>query len=102
MYRVLKGYRLLQATDGSCQLYLDNGRELIKLMCVQAGSDQDTGGGTGGGTITDMPVASANTVGGVKVQPNSGLLIDPDGNLSIDAATPEETQKVIDESFSDN
>ena len=98
MYRVLKGYRLLQATDGSCQLYLDNGRELIKLMCAQAGTDHDPGTGT----LTELPVATANTIGGAKVQPNSGLLIDPDGNLSIDAATPEETQEVIDESFRDN
>lgn len=97
MYRVLKGYRILQATDGSCQLYLDNGVELIKLMCAEASGDDPNPG-----VVSDVPVASATTLGGVKVQPDSGLKIDAAGNLSVDSATPEETQKVIDEAFSDN
>lgn len=101
MYRVLKGYRLLQATDGSCQLYLDNGTELIALRCaaVEPGGDVPT---PSPDVTGDVPVASATTVGGVKVQPGSGLSIDESGNLSVDTPTTEETQKVIDESFSDN
>lgn len=97
MYRVLKGYRLLQATDGSCQLYLDNGTELIKLKCAEVGpGEHEPEPGP------DVPVASATTVGGVKVQPGSGLSIDEEGNLTVDTPTPEETQKAIDEAFSSN
>lgn len=103
MYRVLKGYRLLQATDGSCQLYLDNGTELIKLRCAEVEpGEHDPDPDPDPGVVTDVPVASATTLGGVKVQAGSGLSIDDEGNLSVDTATPEETQKVIDESFSDN
>ena len=37
-----------------------------------------------------FPVASENSLGGVRVQTGSGLSIDEEGNLSIDMATAEE------------
>lgn len=39
-----------------------------------------------------IPVASASVAGGVKVQTGSGLVVDKEGNISIDTAT---TQEVI-------
>lgn len=54
---------------------------------------------SGGGTFY-LPVASSDTLGGVKIQEGSGLRIDPHtGNLSVDAASTEETGSVIDEAF---
>lgn len=44
-----------------------------------------------------LPTANASILGGVKVQEGSGLRIDEEGNLSIDAATPEEILDVYDE-----
>lgn len=46
----------------------------------------------GGGTI---PVAGSDTLGGVKVQDGSGLIIDSEGNLSLDTATAEEVKGIF-------
>lgn len=57
--------------------------------------------GSVGGNVGEIPVATADTLGGVKVQGGSGLKIDPEGNLSVDTATNEETAGAIDEAFED-
>lgn len=60
-------------------------------------------GATGTGTtpvIGDLPVATADTLGGVKVQEGSGLKIDTDGNLSVDTASEDESTDAMDEIFS--
>lgn len=42
-----------------------------------------------------IPVATSSTLGGVKIQDGSGLTIDSDGNLSLDAATTEEVSEIF-------
>lgn len=41
-----------------------------------------------------LPAATSTRLGGVKVQADSGLKVDGEGNLSIDAATPMDTESV--------
>lgn len=58
--------------------------------------------GSIGGTVGEIPVASADTLGGVKVQGGSGLKIDIEGNLSVDTASEAEASEAIDEAFADD
>lgn len=44
----------------------------------------------------NIPTASDSVLGGVKVQSGSGLTVDEEGNLSIDAATKDEVRDVYD------
>lgn len=46
-------------------------------------------------TPTNMPIATGDTVGGVKVKSGSGLNIDESGNLSLDNASTEEVEKLL-------
>lgn len=48
-------------------------------------------------TPTSMPIATGDTVGGVKVKSGSGLNIDESGNLSLDNASTEEVEKLLDD-----
>lgn len=48
--------------------------------------------GVGGGAV---PVASKDTLGGVKVQSGSGLSIDTNGNISLDKATVEDVESLF-------
>lgn len=54
-------------------------------------------GGAGG--AYSLPVASAATLGGVKVKPNSGLTIDGEGNLAVDNPSEEEINAAIEDVF---
>lgn len=55
--------------------------------------------GGGGGTFL-LPVATSDTLGGVRIPVDSGLRIDPKtGNLSVEVANPDETRHVIDDAF---
>lgn len=57
-------------------------------------------GGNGGGGTYFLPVATSETLGGVRIPPDSGLKIDPStGNLSVDVAGTEETDDAIDDAF---
>lgn len=49
----------------------------------------------GGGGVAGIPVATAETVGAVK--PGRGLLVASDGTLSVDTATDEEFQTLLNE-----
>lgn len=51
-----------------------------------------------GGSITpsSMPVATSDTIGGVKVKSGSGLNIDESGNLTLDNASAEDVEKLFD------
>lgn len=59
-----------------------------------------TGGG-GSAVVGDLPVATSETLGGVKVQEGSGLKIDTEGNLSVDTASEEESTDAINDIFTD-
>lgn len=51
--------------------------------------------GAGGGAA--LSVASSTTLGGVKVQDDSGLSVDSEGNLSLNAATSDEVDAIFTE-----
>lgn len=53
------------------------------------------------GITAVLPVASSDTLGGVKIPANSGLKVDNEGNLSVDVPTEEETSAAIEEVFGD-
>lgn len=44
-----------------------------------------------------LPVATSTTLGGVKVQAGSGLTVDSEGNIAIDAASGDEAEDLFDE-----
>lgn len=52
-----------------------------------------------GGTPWIWPVASADTLGCVKIQPDSGLKVDQNGNLAVDTATMDESGDAINNIF---
>lgn len=54
-------------------------------------------GNGGGDSAYVLPAATSTTLGGVKVQQGSGLTIDGEGNLAIDAATESETEDVYED-----
>lgn len=60
-----------------------------------------TGSGSGGSAYV-LPAATSTTLGGVRVQQGSGLTIDGDGNIAIDAATEEETQDIYESASEGN
>ncbi len=65
-----------------------------KLVVEEGAEVEGLSGGEGGGSYT-LPVASASTLGGVKV--GSGLTI-TDGILSADGITPAATQAALESS----
>lgn len=50
----------------------------------------------GGGASYVLPIATASILGGVKIPSGSGLTIDDNGYLRIDAATEQETEEAYD------
>lgn len=48
------------------------------------------------GTVGELPLATETTPGAVMVKPNSGLLLGQDGTLSVNMATDEEFQELLD------
>lgn len=48
-----------------------------------------------------VPVATSTAVGGITVQPNSGLKIDESGNLSVDAMTKDDVKNIFNASNTD-
>lgn len=57
-------------------------------------------GSLGGGGTFYMPVATSDTLGGVRIPADSGLRIDPNtGDLSVDVASADETNNAIDGAF---
>lgn len=69
----------------------------IAGTCHLLGKGANSAGATT--VIGDLPVATADTLGGVKVQEGSGLKIDNDGNLSVDTASEGESTGAMDEIF---
>lgn len=55
----------------------------------------------GGSSTYELPAATSLSLGGVKIPANSGLKIDPEGNLSVDTPTDEEAGDAIGEVFGD-
>ena len=80
--RMTKNY----ATDGGDTWVIGG-----KLVVEEGAEVEGLGGGEGGGSYT-LPVASASTLGGVKV--GSGLTI-TDGVLSADGIAPAATQAAL-------
>ena len=84
----------IQALDGKLRFWARN-HASEDMTGTVALISPGTSGGEGGGTYI-LPVASATTLGGVKIQANSGLQIDGQGNLSINDATRQETEEMYD------
>lgn len=59
------------------------------------------GPGSGGSTGCTIPTATASRLGGIKVQHGSGLTVDPEGNIALDAATDEDVAALFDGSKAD-
>lgn len=55
--------------------------------------------GKGVGSAYALPPASSGTLGAVKIQEDSGLTVDSEGNLSIAKATGQEVSEAIEEVF---
>ena len=55
----------------------------------------------GGSSPRALPIASATTLGGVKVQEGSGLVVDGSGNIAIDAAADQDAKSIYDGSKAD-
>lgn len=47
------------------------------------------------GTVGELPIATESAPGAVMVKPNSGLLLGPDGALSVDTATDEDMDRLL-------
>ena len=75
----------IQAFDGFVRLWAKNRPEEDIKGTILLLFDSD-----GSNPKSAFPVASENSLGGVRVQTGSGLSIDEEGNLSIDMATAEE------------
>lgn len=58
---------------------------------------EDTTGIPSSGVILSVPYATEDTAGGVKIKEGSGLTIDDEGYLSVDSATDEEVEDVVEE-----
>lgn len=68
-------------------------RASLALLNVAAGITGSIKPDVGSGYV--LPAAAEDVLGGVKVQRGSGLMVDGDGNLSLDCATKEDVKRLF-------
>lgn len=76
------------------------GAALTLSCCLMIKGTYTPGGGSGG--TYQLPAATAHALGGVKVQNGSGLTVDSEGNLAIDAATGADAEDLFGASDTDS
>lgn len=91
------GFGGCETAEGYLRFYAEKVPEADITATITLIGAGTAGGGTGG--TGSIPVASSSTLGGVKVQANSGLKIDSEGNLAVDTPTREEAAGAIEDAF---
>lgn len=86
-----------ETMDGYLRFYAASAPKTdITATIVLVGEGAVSSGAGGSGSI---PVASSSTLGGVKIQADSGLKIDSEGNLAVDTSTDDEAGSALEDVF---